>query len=146
MKEKIMVATKNLDKSKILNVIYDFFKQFKTWCGRTPVTPSIDELEKYLSRNLQMFNNGQLVIKGAANYLDRLKKFQKKYSNFQISEPLEEPTICDNQVALYYKLDLTTHEGQQKQVYIMGQITIEDKKISRWIEVTNEKGAGNWDT
>lgn len=141
-----MVAIKSLDKNKTLNIIYDFFKQFKTWCSRSPATPSVEELEKYLSRNLQMFNNGQLVVKGSANYLDRLKKFQKKYSNFQISEPIEEPTVCDNQAVLYYKLDLTTHDGQHKQVYIMGQLTIEDNKISRWIEVTSEKGAGNWDT
>ena len=71
-----MVAIKSLDKNKTLNIIYDFFKQFKTWCSRSPVTPSVEELEKYLSRNLQMFNNGQLVVKSAANYLDRLKKFQ----------------------------------------------------------------------
>lgn len=141
-----MVAIKGLDKRKILSIIYDFFNQFKTWCGRSPVTPSMEELEKYLSRNLQMFNNGQLVVKSSANYLDRLKKFQKKYSNFQISEPIEEPTVYDNQAVLYYKLDLTTHDGQHKQVYIMGQLTIEDNKISRWIEVTNEKGAENWDT
>jgi hypothetical protein len=145
-KEKGMVATKSLDKTKNLNIIYDFFKEFQTWFGPSAYTPTANELEKYLSKNLQMFNNGQLVVKSAANYLDRLQKFQKKYSNFQISEPLEEPLIHDNQATIYYQLDLTTKSGQHKQVFIMGLLTIEDNKISRWIEVTNEKGASNWDT
>ena len=140
------MVTKNLDKTKNLNAIYNFFNQFKNWCGPSPVTPDINEIEKYLSKNLQMFNNGQLVVSSAANYLDRLKKFQKKYSDFKISEPIEEPLICNNQAAIYYKLDLTTHNGQHKQVYIMGLFTIEKDKISRWIEVTNEKDVGNWDT
>lgn len=140
------MVTKTLDKNKAMNIIYDFFKQFPTWFAQPAVTPSLNELERYLSKNLQMYNNGQLVVESAANYLDRLQKFQKKYSNFQISKPLEEPLICDNQAAIYYQLDLTTHNGQHKQVYIMGLLTIEDDKISRWIEVTNDKGTGNWDT
>lgn len=137
--------TKNIEENKILNVIYDFFKQFQSWCGPSPVTPSASELEKYFSKNLQMFNNGHLVVKSAASYLDRLKKFQQKYSDFKISEPLEKPLICDNRAAIYYRLDLTTHKKQTQQIYIMGLFTIEDGKIKHWVEVTNEKDAGNWD-
>jgi hypothetical protein len=141
-----MVATKTLDKTKMLSVIFDFFKQFKTWCGESPVTPSANELEKYFSKNLQMFNNGQLVVKGGAHYLDRLKQFQRKYSGFHISEPLEEPIVCGNQAALYYRIDLITRQGEKKQVYILGMLTMEDDKISRWVEVTNEKGTRpQWD-
>lgn len=140
-----MVATKSFDKTKILNVVYDFFKQFQVWCGPSAHTPSVNELEKYLSKNLQMFNNGQLVARSSANYLDRLQKFQKKYPKFQISKPIEEPLICDNQGVIYYQIDLTAQNGQHKQVYVMGLFTIEDDKISRWVEVTHEKGAGNWD-
>jgi hypothetical protein len=139
------MVTKSLDKTKVLNIVYEFFKQFPIWSGSSPITPSTHELEKYLSKNLEMFNNGQLVVKGAANYLDRLKKLQKKYLYFQISNPLTEPLVRDNQAAIYYQLDLTTHKGEHKQVYIMGLFTIEDDKISRWIEVTSEKGTENWD-
>lgn len=139
------MTTKMLDKTKTLNVVYDFFKQFKSWCGTSHTTPSAQELEKYLSKDLQMFNNGQLVVKGAGNYLDRLQKLQKKYSNFKISEPLEEPLLSGNQATLYYRLDLTTHNGQHKQVYIMGLFTVEEEKITRWIEVTHEKDTASWD-
>lgn len=140
------MVTKSLDKTKVLSIVYDFFKKFQVWCGPSSVIPSTEELEKIFSKNLQMFNNGQLIVKSAVNYLDRVQKFQKKYSAFKISEPLEEPLISDNQATIYYRLDLTTHNGQHKQIYIMGLFTVEDNKISRWVEVTHEKGAGNWDT
>lgn len=140
------MKTKSLEKTNVKSIVYDFFKQFPTWVGRSAVTPTVEQLDKYLSKNLQMHNNGQIVAKSSANYLDRLKKFQKKYSNFQISEPLEEPLIVGNQASIYYRLDLTTSTGQHKQVYIMGLFTIHDDKISKWIEVTNEKeAAGGWD-
>lgn len=140
-----MVATKTLEKSKNVTVVYDFFKLFKTWFGRTAATPSVSELEKHFSKNFQLTNNGQVVARGAANYLPRLQKFQKKYSEFQISEPLEEPIISDNKVVLYYKLDLTSHTGQHKQIFIMGLFTIEDNKIGRWVEVSNDKASDHWD-
>lgn len=139
------MVTKTLDKTKTLHVVDEFFKQFDIWCCRDPITPSVSELEKYLSKNIQIFNNGQLIVKSSTNYLDRIKKFQKKYSNFQISEPLEEPLIRDNQGVIYYRLDLTTQKGEHKQVYIMAHFTIENDKISRWVEVTHEKGLNTWD-
>lgn len=142
------MATKTLEETKegkTLSVVTEFFKQFHKWCGPSLMTPSVAELEKYLAKDLQMYNNGQLVVKGAANYLERLQKFQKKYYDFKISEPLEKPLVHGNQGAIYYQLDLTTHGKQHKQVYIMGLFTIEDGKIKRWIEVTNEKGVEHWD-
>lgn len=139
------MVTKNLEKSKVLHIIYDFFNQFSTWCGHPPLIPSLEELEKYISTNLHMYNNGQMIAKNSADYLERIKNLQKKYSSFQISEPLEEPLINGNKAAIYYKLDLLTHLGQHKQIYIIGLVTIEKDKISHWTEVTNEKSGGTWD-
>lgn len=139
------MTAKNLDKTKAVNVVYEFFKQFSIWCGSSPLTPTTHELEKYLSKDLQMVNNGQLVVKSAADYLERLKKFQKKYSYFQISDPLTEPVVSGHQVVLYYHVDVTTHKEEHKQIYLMGLFTIEDDKISQWIEVSSEKNGGNWD-
>ncbi len=130
---------------RFVNVIYNFFKHFEVWCGRSPVTPDASELEKYFSKNLQMINNGQLVVKGGANYMARLHKFQQLYSNFKVSAPLEKPLISGNHVSIYYQIDLTTHSNQQKQIFVMGLFTIEEDKISRWVEVTHEKGLENWD-
>lgn len=133
------------EETRIVNTIYNFFKHFETWCGPSHVTPSTDEFDKYFTKNFQMFNNGNLVVKGAAHYLDRLKKFQQMYSNFKISAPLEKPMISGSQAAIYYQLDLTTTANQHKQIYVMGLFTIEEGKISRWVEVTHEKGSSSWD-
>lgn len=140
------MATKVQEKTK-LSVIYDFFKQFPKWCGKQAVTPTVSDMEKYFAANMQMFNNGKLVAKGPASYLDRLQKFQKKYADFQISQPLEEPILSENRGVLYYKLDLTAHNGQHKQIYIMGMFTLDHEKISKWVEVTSEKdaAAASWD-
>lgn len=135
------------EKTKPITVIYNFFKQFPKWCGKSPVTPTTDELEKYLAKSVQMFNNGNLIVKSAADYLNRLKKFQKKYVDFKISEPLEEPLVVGNKATIYYRLDLTTSTGQHKEVFIMGLLTIDHDKISKWVEVTSEKSTtGTWDS
>jgi ketosteroid isomerase-like protein len=136
-----MAETKSADKTQMLQVVTDFFKQFKRWFGLSAVAPDAHELEKYLSTDMEMFENGRLVVSGGARYLDRLQKFQKKYRQFDISDPLEEPIAMGNRVALYYRIDITTHDGKHKQAYLMGLFTIKEGKISHWIEVTNEHGA-----
>jgi hypothetical protein len=142
------MATKTLDKPQTsINVIYQFFKQVENWCGSSPTLPSVSELEKYLSKDFQLFNNGQLIVKGAATHLNRLKKFQEKYASIRVSKPLEEPLLCGNQGSIYYKLDLTTHQGQHREVFIIALFTIENERIQRWVEVTSEKShADRWDS
>jgi hypothetical protein len=139
------MVTKSLEKTKNVALVYEFFKQFSIWCGSSPVTPTPHELEKYLTKDVQMTTNGQLVVKSAADYLERIKKLQKKYSFFQISEPIIEPITSGHHATIYYKIDLTTHKGEHKQVFIMGSFAIEEDKIKRWVQVTAEKDAGNWD-
>lgn len=130
---------KTLEKTKSLHVVSEFFKQFSKWCAPGAAAVTLNDLEKYISKDLQLFNNGKNVAKSSANYLERVQKFQKKYTKFQVSEPLEEPLINENRASIYYKVDLTTHSGQHKQLFILGLLTLENDKISRWIEVSNEK-------
>jgi hypothetical protein len=137
---------KTLEKPKLVNTIFEFFKHVSEWVGPSAHTPTIQELEKYLASNLQMFNNGNLVLKSAAEYLERLKKLQKMYYKMEVSKPLEEPLIQDDRASVYYKLDLTTQDGHHKEVFILGLLTIKHDKISRWVEVTSVKDAANWDT
>lgn len=140
------MATKTLEQTK-LKAVFDFFHQFSKWISPSPATPTVNELEKYLAKDFQMFNNGKAVVKGSSHYLERLKNFQKKYSKFQISEPLEEPILSEKHAALYYKLDLTTHQGQHKQIFIAALFELENDKIKRWVEVTSEKEPSStpWD-
>lgn len=137
---------KTMEKTNAIEVIYQFFRQFPKWCGKSAVTPSVNELQQYLAKNFQLHNNGELKVKSAENYLERLKKFQKKYVNFNISKPLIEPLIQNNRATIYYKLDLTTFDGHHQEVYIMATFTIENNQIAQWFEVSSEKAAGRWDT
>lgn len=137
---------KTLDKTNAVEIVYHFFHQFPKWCGKSATTPSVNELQQYLAKNFQLYNNGTLQVKSAENYLERLKKFQKKYVNFNISKPLVEPLTQNNRATIYYKLDLTTFDGQHKEVFIMATFTVEDNRIVQWFEVSSEKAAGHWDT
>lgn len=133
-----------LDQDQAIKVIYGFFKDFQTWISQSK-TVSIADLEHHLAKNFQITSNGQSKGKSAADYLTRLQKFQKKYSRFEMSQPIDEPLIHGNRVALYYRVDLTTKTGQHKQVQIMALGTIEDNKIKQWHQVDHEGTISEWD-
>ena len=140
-----MVAVKtSLDKAEAQTLIYEFFKKFQNWLAQSKI-PSVADLEQYLSKNFQISSNGQLVSKSPADYISRFQKFQKKYARYEISRPLEEILVSGNKCTLFYKVDLITHQGQRKTVFIMALINIEDHKITNWTQVANEIGTGDWD-
>jgi hypothetical protein len=137
--------TASLSKEQALSAIYDFFKQFQTWLS-TEKVPTQAEVEKFLSPHFKITSNGRIVGRSAADYLVRIKKFQEKYSRFEISKPLEEPVISGNEIAIYYRVDLTPRRGgATKQVYIMAFGTIEDHRMATWTQVAHEQGTGDWD-
>jgi hypothetical protein len=138
-----MVAVKTgLDKTEAQTLIYDFFKKFQNWLAQSKI-PNVSDLEQYLSKNFQISSNGRLVSKSPADYINRFQNFQKKYARYEISKPLEEILIYGNKAVLYYKVDLITHQGQRKSVYIMAIIAIDDHKITNWTQVANEIGSSD---
>jgi hypothetical protein len=139
-----MAVKTQLDKTQVLEIIYGFFKEFENWIGQSKV-PTVADLEKYLAKKYHISSNGQHVAHSTDEYLNRYQRFQKKYSKFQISKPIEEPLISGNRVAFHYKVDLTTHQNQRKQVFIGTIATIEDNKILDWNQIAHESGAGDWD-
>ena len=141
-----MVGTKTLsvDKTQALKVIYDFFKQFQKLLTQ-PAPPKLSDIEVHLAKNFLITSNGRTVGKSSADYLNRLLKFKQKYARFEISKPLEEPLSSGNQIALHYKVDLTAHNGERKEVQIMAIGTIEDNKLAHWNQVAHEVNTGNWD-
>lgn len=140
-----MTKTAPLSKEKALNIVYDFFHQFQTWLS-TQKVPTQSEVEKFLSPQFKITSNGHLVGRTAADYLNRIKKFQEKYSRFDISKPLEEPIVSGNEIAIYYRVDLTPRKGGAgKQVYILALGTIEENHITRWTQVAHQNGTGDWD-
>lgn len=140
-----MTKTAPLSKEKALNVVYDFFNHFQTWIS-SGKAPSGADLEKHLSPHFKFTSNGHILCRSSADYLARVKKFQERYSRFEISKPLEEPLSNDNEIALYYRIDLTQKKGgANQQVYILAIGTIEDNHIARWTQVTHQQGTSDWD-
>lgn len=142
-----MVSTKTapVSKEEALSTVYDFFKQFQTWISSGKV-PAQSEVERYLSPHFKITSNGHLIGRNAADYLARIKKFQEKYSRFEISKPLEEPIHHGNEIAIYYRVDLTPKNGgSPKQVFILALGTIEEHHITRWTQVTHQQGSSDWD-
>lgn len=142
----IMVATKTkpLNKGVFLALVNDFFEQFQNCCNR-PNPPTGKELDKVLTSDFQLISNERVVVKNLQDYLKRIKMFRDKYEHFDIIGPLEEPIIADNKIALQYEIKLTDRDGREQIVCIIAFATIQDQKISRWQQVTHEKGIGTWD-
>jgi hypothetical protein len=136
-----MVAVK---KTPQVQAIYNFFNFFEKWIAQ-PKAEIGNEVDKYLNKSFTFFSNGQQMAKSCEDYKQRMNIFKEKYSEFKISEPIEEPVISGNQAIIHYKIDLKTHKGDKRQVQIMAMGTIENNKISRWIQVVGEGGPHSWD-
>jgi hypothetical protein len=134
----------DLDVSEALNTIYHFFKKVSTCCSQSK-SATLSEVEDSLARNFELISNGHTVCKHSGDYLSRLQRFQKKYSSFEFSKPLQEPIVQGHRLAFQYKVDLKSHNGQEKEVYISTIASIENHKITRWIQVDHELGTGDWD-
>ena len=142
-----MATTKgaDLDTHQAITAIYNFFKKINEVCGKS-VPATIQDIEEFLTHNFQLTSNGQTICKNPSDYLNRLHKFQKKYSRFECSKPTIEPITEGNRIAFQYKVDLTSRHGPQKQVFISGIATMDHNKLAGWTQVAHEKGTGDWDT
>jgi hypothetical protein len=140
-----MAATKTaLDKEQALSIIYSFYKKLESYVNQS-VTASAADLEKFLASNFQLTSNGDSKTKSSSDYFKRMQNFQKKYSHWEFSKPLEEPVLNGNRIAIIYRIDCTTHSGEKKQIFISAIGTIAENKIARWTQVTHEAGTGTWD-
>lgn len=135
-----MVATK---KAPQIQAIYNFFQFFEKYItGHSQE----NEVEKYLSKSFTIYSNGEQLGKNIEDYKKRMHLFKEKYSEFKISDPIEEPILSGNQVIIHYKIDLKTKQGEKRQVQIMAMGTLgKDQKIERWIQVAGDTHQANWD-
>jgi hypothetical protein len=131
-------------KEEMLDLVNNFFGIFERICNQDKA-PSPSDLDRLLTRNFTMNSNGQTQCRSLTDYLKRLVNLRSKYTHFDIAGPLEAPIISDNQIALHYEMDLKGRDGEDRQVYIMATATLQDGKISNWIQVTHEKNFHKWD-
>lgn len=140
----MVTKTATLEKNQAATLVKKYFDHFQTVLNTPNSNPS--DLEKYLSRHFHMTSNGHTIAKSFQDYLNRVEKFRKKYSRFDISELHEEPIISGNRAVFNYDIHLTSRNGQRSEVNIMAIGTIEDNKITHWTQVAHEKGTDHWDS
>lgn len=130
-------------KTSQVQSIYNFFHYFEKWISQ-PKT-DINEVDKFLTKSFCLFSNGKQECKNLDDYKKRMQFFKERYCEFKISEPLEEPIVTGNQAIVHYCINLKTHDGEKRSVQIMAMGTLENEKISRWIQVVGETHKGSWD-
>lgn len=123
--------------NQVLSVINTFFEVFQKWCNQ-PNNPTPADLDKFLSPHFELISNGEVMVSGLSNYLERIKKIRSKCAHVDLIGPLE-PVVFEDRVVLQYELDMRTHDGQPQQVFVMAVATVVDNKISQWIQVTHAK-------
>jgi hypothetical protein len=143
-----MATTKTpaaIDKREAITKLTSFFQIFQAACNQQgPINAST--LEPYLSKNFQLTSNDRIAARSLSDYLNRLARFQKKFSHVEVAGPAAEPLISGNKIAIQYTMDLTYRDGKKSEVLVMALGTIEDNKIANWTQVTHEKGSSpQWD-
>ena len=134
-----------INKMQLMNLVNNLLRQVQKCCNQTQ-SPKLSDFEKWMAPNFQLFSNGKIISKNAADYMKRLVNFQKKFVHMEISDMLEEPLIYENKMAVHYDIDLTGRNGNQSKVFVMAIITLENDKVLRWEQVAHEKGTGIWDS
>ena len=142
-----MATTKSttVDKTQAISLVDNFLEQFQAVCNQ-PSPAKASDLDKWLSQNLQVTSNGNVVDRSLQDYINRIGKMKSKYSRIEIQDRLEEPIVSDNKVVVNYDAVLTGKNNQAVTVNIMAIATVDNNKISRWTQVANQKGTGNWDS
>lgn len=140
-----MVATKVKKSTKQhLNLLNDFFENFQNWC-KPQKNPSIAELAKCLSSDFEISINGKVLCHNLQEYLERINSIKRKFTNFEITGPVEEPLFAeDNKIIVKFEVSLHTPEAGRHTFYKMAIGTIEDDKFVRWEEVSHRESKKEW--
>lgn len=109
------------------------------------VLPDLSVWEKLFSKNYQFTSNGVLKCRNINEYIRRYERLQDTYSKIKFSGPIIEPLISGNQFVLHQSIELTTYDDERFQVLMMAIATVENGKLSRWVQVTHEMGSQDWD-
>lgn len=141
----VLVKTPTLSKDQAQTILHGFLQQFQNICNKH-TKPNPTEFEKFLSRNFKISSNGKVVGKNLNEYLERIQKFQERYTHIEIPHKLlEEPVIADNRAVFFYNVHLTRKDGGKVKMFLMAIGVFEDGKIVQWNQVAHQEGSTDWD-
>jgi hypothetical protein len=133
-----------LDKKQAAALIKEFFDQFQNSCNK-PKQPNSADFQKFLAPDFHITSNDHPLAKNLQEYMVSLANVQKKYSNFKVVPSKEELIISKNKVVIEYELHANSIQTKQPvKILMMAIATVEDNKFKNWIEVSHQKGAGQW--
>src|SRR5437016_3771706 len=99
----VMTKTAPHDTEQAVSFMKNFFNLFPKIMSQ-PNTPSAADLEKILSKNFTITQNGHLIANSLAAYAKRAENLHKKYSHFQMKANLISPLAESNKVLVNYDL------------------------------------------
>lgn len=140
-----MTKMATLDKAQAKTLISNFFDKVQE-AVKSKSAPKTADFSNILSSNYQLVSNGRNKVKNLEDFMPHLMSFQKKYSDFELSKPLEDLLISENKVVVLYNANVTTRDGKKLVINMMAIATIDGNKISRWMEVANQQGSSQWDS
>lgn len=140
-----MTKMATLDKAQAETLLSNFFEKFSEVIS-SQSAPKTADFANILTPNFQLVSNGKTQVKNLADYMPRLVNFQKRYSNVELSEPLDDLVIAENKVVVLYNANFTTRDGKRLLINMMAIATIEGNKISRWMQIAAQQGSSQWDS
>ena len=139
----MVVVKTELNKNQALAKINGFMDAFQTWCSN-PESPTIQDLEKFLTTNFQLFSNGELKYRDLNEYLVRINGLRDKYSQLEVNGPFDEPLLADNQAVICYDINLFSEEDGEVHLCTMAIVTFQGDKIAKWVQVTHNRDQDDW--
>lgn len=140
-----MQATQtSLDKKQAAALIKEFFDQFQNSCNK-PKAPNAADFQKFLAADFHITSNDHPLAKNLQEYMLSLANLQKRYSNFKVVPSKEELITSKDKVVVEYELHANSLQTKQPvRILMMAIARVEDNKFKNWIEVSHQKGSGQW--
>lgn len=131
-----MTKQASLSRAQAIGLVESFIEEFQHWIkGSHP--PEQEDLIQFVTSTFQLIENGRTQAKNVNEYLASVHDIRKKYSAYK-THLLSEPIVSDNQIVIYFEVELTLKKGGKESVQVMARCELEGNRINRWIQVSHE--------
>lgn len=137
------IQAQSIDKQSAQKLVHGLFRLLKDYAENRASVPNSSQLEHYLSNKIRLISNERAVCRNIGDFLLRIREVQKHFEEIQFSDFLEEPLVADQKIVLRFHIDGIRSTGQKSQFQVFAILTVNQGKISEWIEILHEKGSGD---
>ncbi|HSX25755.1 MAG TPA: nuclear transport factor 2 family protein [Chlamydiales bacterium] len=126
------------------DVVYRLFEWYRNYSEKAEAVPTIAELECFFTPDFHVISNGIEVCTSCRDYLPHFSTLKNNCRSARTSPFLEEPIISDDKVVIRYNADVEEISGRKVQLQVIAILTLEQGKISKWVEVLHETSPIYW--